>query len=145
MLYITTDEKNIFIKDVELSFNLIDKKLFNKDVYFQIMKQIDNAICIEEDIIKTPFGNTSMNNLSTGCKTALLLIYFSGQKKYIPITGCGINAIECLFDLAESYDLYAYMNYGFMMSNSKENASCLIDDKLIKGRKEIFYTLQGDI
>jgi hypothetical protein len=53
--------------------------------------------------IRTPYGLTSIRNLSTGCKTILNFIYINSelnkynQIKAIEVTECGWNALEELF------------------------------------------------
>ncbi len=142
MLYVTTDYNKVKIKDIELYFNsIVDKSIFNTEIYHKIMNLIDNAVYIENDIVETPFGRTTLNNLSTGCKTVMLLIMLSKEKVFIPITECGINAINCIYELSNKIDLYTYTNYGFLLDN--RNAICIIDGKEISGVNEIYHKLEG--
>lgn len=76
----------------------------------KVMRTIDNAELIDSNIetIVTPFGTTSIKNLSTGCKTALNVIFVLNNKelckdiKAIDATECGWDALEEIFKLLEN-------------------------------------------
>ena len=68
----------------------------------EIMMKIDKAILIDESgAIKTPFGITSIDNLSSSCKTVLNYLYADKKYKFININQCGCNALEILFETME--------------------------------------------
>ena len=72
------------------------------DLEEQIIKQIDNGVIIDKKLgtVKTLRGITSIDNLSTGCKTVLNYVYISKNKneiKAIDASYCGYNALEVLF------------------------------------------------
>ena len=72
------------------------------------MKEIDNAEIIDEALgtIQTPFGVTSLENLSTGCKTVLNLNFLlsTGMASSIDLTECGTNALDAIFETLENHD-----------------------------------------
>ncbi len=72
------------------------------DLEEEIIKQIDNGVIIDKKLgtVKTLRGITSIDNLSTGCKTVLNYVYISKNKneiKAIDASYCGYNALEVLF------------------------------------------------
>ena len=71
-----------------------------------IIKQIDNGLIIDKKLgtVKTSRGITSIENLSTGCKTVLNYVYISKNKNKevaIDASYCGYNALEVLFSVIE--------------------------------------------
>ena len=69
----------------------------------RIMRVIDTAEIIDYQLgtVSTPFGITSMQNLSTGCKTALLVhclctdtLKFNEDIVTVELVGCGWNAVQ---------------------------------------------------
>lgn len=111
MINIITDLDKISTDDVELirdvdSFFVLHVPIKGfTSLDREVIKRIDNADLLDElkDGVKTPFGITSIYNLSTGCKTVLVYLYFQrNRKRYcdiiIDITGCGANALDVLFD-----------------------------------------------
>ena len=116
MIHIITNKKNTtydyFFEDCEAFFRAkIHSNSFTEDD-LMVMKSIDNAILLDKAIgtIKTDFGVTSIDNLSTGCKVVLTYLYIIRNKKdyegkiLLETTECGANALDVLFELAEKYD-----------------------------------------
>lgn len=73
-----------------------------------LMKKIDSATLIDKEhgIVKTPYGVTLVNNLSTGLKTALNIRYMmKNMQKYngysVSITECGANAINEILQMGD--------------------------------------------
>jgi hypothetical protein len=62
------------------------------------IRRINDAEFVEgsSDIVRTPFGATSVENLSTGCQTVLNLLHIKINNLSIgvDVTGCGANALE---------------------------------------------------
>mgnify|MGYP001034593836 CR=1 FL=1 len=102
--------------DLELKDILIDNDAyFNENILscdfgeleLEVMQKIDEASILdkEQGTIRTPRGITSIDKLSTGCKT--ILNYLSIIKKavyefkVINITQCGWNALEEIFEIEE--------------------------------------------
>jgi hypothetical protein len=69
---------------------------------------IDGASLIDKNIgtIKTPFGVTSIKDLSTGAKTVLNVMHVAKNKLdyAVDITECGWNAIDCIFEFLDQND-----------------------------------------
>lgn len=70
----------------------------------KVIEEIDGAKLIDRNFgtIKTPFGLTDINHLSSGCKTVLDYLFISRNKDeykdcVLNVTICGYNALEALF------------------------------------------------
>lgn len=103
-IYTSMDKLNgtKVIKDPESYFrSYVSSKNFGINDE-QVIKEVDNAKLKNKEIgaIETPFGEASINNLSTGCKTVLDYLYIMRNNTMyggIDVTGCGANALESLF------------------------------------------------
>lgn len=110
-IYTSMDKLNgtKIIKDPESYFkSYVSSKNFDTNDE-QVMGEIDNAKLKNKDTgaIETPFGEASINNLSTGCKTVLCYLYVKrNNTKYggINVTECGANALESLFSQMDRLD-----------------------------------------
>lgn len=132
---INTDDAEL-IRDIDSFFILhVPIKGFTS-LDREVIKRIDNADLLDglKDGVKTPSGITSIYNLSTGCKTALVYLYFQrNRKRYgdivIDVTGCGANALDVLFDCASRlvnnniYFLLRHRNRLFKLSNRDFNVN----------------------
>lgn len=144
MLKITTDKKYAYQINIDSFFKTIqDKSVFNKDVYKKIMRKIDKAELLDTDLIETPFGKTTLNNLSTGCKTVILSVFLSEDNVFIPLGECGNNALSVLFELSKQYNLKGYVDYPFILRD--KDISCIINDKFVEGANNICDTLEEAI
>lgn len=113
MINIYTDfdkfDKNELILDNDAFFyENVTSENFG-DLEEQVIKQIDNAVMIDKKIgtVRTSRGVTSIENLSTGCKTVLNYIYIAkNESKIVAIDGshCGYNALEVLFSVIEKIE-----------------------------------------
>ena len=97
-----------FIGDIESMFDLhLNSKDFDSDD-LDIIQKVDKALLIDRStgLVQTPFGLTSLRNLSTGCKTVLVYNYCRKNNidKIINITESGANALDVLFDLMCKYN-----------------------------------------
>lgn len=98
----------------------LSKVIIDNDAYFyenitaekfgtleeKIINEIDKATIIDKKLgtIKTPRGITSIENLSTGCKTVLNYLHLADCKSDINVidaSQCGYNALEVLFSTIE--------------------------------------------
>lgn len=108
MLYLSTkyaDIKNNLIYDVEAGFRIFKKSIINNPLYWEIVHDIDKVSEINGDYIKTPFGGTSSDNLSSGCK-ALLLAVATGT--WVNFLEAGDNVINKALSIARTKDLHVY-------------------------------------
>lgn len=134
----------VLINDVEAGFTQLkyNNELFEDDVSLFIMKYIDSVSFKKGDYIETPFGSTSMDNLSSGCKALLLAYYYRNKKDVlVNILECGENAIELLFELAKTMDISVYTTHTLTIYD--DNAECIIDGKKVISGIEIYGKLGG--
>lgn len=104
----------------------------------RVMESIDHAKLLDANIgtIVTPYGLTSIDNLSTGCKTVLNCIFIHGHNKEydfikaVNATGCGWNALEELFKLIErcEYDMGIILEHRNKLLNCSDR-EYLVDDR----------------
>ena len=145
MLYLTTDKNKVGIFDVEAYFSVFEKKyIFGSEIYKNVIKEIDNADFIEGNIVKTEFGVTTFDNLSTGCKTLLLMLYFSdnfnlNDVPFISLVECGDDVLTCIYKFSKTKNLKGYLNYGIHFKD--KDAKCIIDGKEFCGNNEIYFEL----
>lgn len=96
MVYIVTSFDKIigstYMFDAEAYFDEIKDDVINHPLYKRVIKNIDNAIPTVADGIKTPFGNTVISNLSTGCKTLLIAVY--DISRWINFLEAGPNVLK---------------------------------------------------
>lgn len=100
--------------------NWFNKLLFEEDFlrrHSEIIMDIDAAKIVDYNMqtIITPFGTTSLNNLSTGLKTVLNICFIKEkwpERNYIVnINECGNNALEYVFELVSNSNIGVYLTY----------------------------------
>lgn len=101
--------KNEIMDNPEMFFiNRISSKDLSDDS-IKVMHTIDKAVLLDKSTgkIQTPFGICSIEDLSTGCKIAICIIYLNehrdrfSQIKAVNATEAGVNALDSLFDYIE--------------------------------------------
>lgn len=110
-----------------------------KDDGVEYMQKIDNATIedVNTNSIKTPFGVTGKNDLSTGLKTVLNLIYMSKHEKpnSLDITECGQNALDAIFEIQERFGnkIQVYLGHKRVAECDKGNDRkyCLNDGEIL--------------
>ena len=110
MLNIITDKTDKkCINDVEIAFNK-SIQLGIKDVplYAEVLKVIDKSQLIGDDTVKTPFGITSLSNISSGSKCLLLAL--SNDKVYVNFDEAGNNVLELANKMAVDRNINIYMS-----------------------------------
>lgn len=101
-----------------IAYNKIDKAstIFDVDGWFDVnfhslpetkenkrlIKEIDHAELISADTVRTPFGVTSLSNLSSGCKAALLA---ANTNYIVSFDEAGDNAFEAILKTAKAQDI----------------------------------------
>lgn len=125
--------ENKFIHAIDLAF---DKEIYNLEITVrdkEIMRFIDSAEYIGDGYIVTPFGRTEIQNLSTGCKT-LLLINHSRELEFpiINIGECGKNVLDIVFGMD---NVNIYLDYCSIPN--KYNAEKIISVISVRGKKEM--------
>lgn len=90
---------------------------FYSEEFQYIMQSIDRASYLDANsgAVQTPYGLTSIKNLSTGCKTVLIAKWMlskfcntnsnAGQNQFFIINAneCGANALKVMFELLGRY------------------------------------------
>lgn len=118
------------INDVESYFSMIilKEKFLNKE-YTEIMKSIDNIKNRKGSFIETPFGKTSIDNLSTGCKTALLCKLNRNKNIAINITECGANALKEIFKHSKEENIILFTKIPLHVYGN-EKIECILNNKI---------------
>ena len=129
-----TDTKDI-INDFDSFFDLFVLSQNFKELDKEVLFKIDNAILIDKNDIKTPFGTTNILNLSTGCKTVLSYLHMirnkaEYQNTILNITECGSNALEVLFECADKLN---DSDTVFLLEHSNHLFNCSERDYIING------------
>lgn len=101
------------------------------DAGIECIRKVDNAELIDRSIgtVATPFGVTSVENLSTGCQTLLNLLYVRDNHLSVgvDVTGCGTNALDIAFEIADGTDIPLVLRH---LSVSKcKNRNFIVNDK----------------
>lgn len=118
-----------YIDDVESYFNasiILDENPFDSNLDRKIMKIIDGVTYKDGVVIKTKFGKTHIDKLSTGCKALLLINKYRNTEKVVNITECGDNVIKLIFELGEKCNIKIYTKRVIRMPNI--NKKCLFND-----------------
>ena len=91
--------KSRLVEFVDLYFDamILDKIQIN-DIDIMYMQKIDGATYLGDNYFTTFLGRTSIENLSTGCKTLILLNHSDELGNVvIDVSECGENALDYVF------------------------------------------------
>ena len=108
IINIVTKKPDNLINNVDEYFNLnLDLKKLS-DVALKAILEVDKSsiIDINSGIIRTPYGITSIKNLSMSCKAVIVYICLkeNGVSNIVlNITECGANALDILFDYVKYF------------------------------------------
>ena len=82
----------------------------------EIIDRIDSSVMTGQFTILSRFDGMTLNidKLSTGCKTALNILY--NPQKVFDIRECGDNALDLIYDLPEGNIYYDYPLISFDMN-----------------------------
>ena len=136
MIEIVTDLKmcndNILFDNEAYFFENVSLEHDSK--YEFVLEGIDNAKILDYDtgLVQTPFGLTSFEQLSTGCKTVLNYLHLrkhGSRYSYLNITECGANALNVLFELCETDD-----GIGFYLGHDENLANIGPHEFSVNGR-----------
>ena len=143
-LYTSTryfDTNNILV-DNESFFRACVKIKELDDFSLSAIKKIDKAEIkdLKTGAIITPYGETSIFNLSTGCKTVLNCSYIARNRhKFSSIqaivgTESGWNALDCLFEAIEYYntDLKVILEHEDEVGLCTKRQYCVNDKHIIE-------------
>lgn len=67
------------------------------------IRRIDNTEFINKQSIITPYGNTNLENLSTGCKTLLNILHH--PEIVFTVNECGDNVVDIIFEYLKDSDI----------------------------------------
>ncbi len=138
---ITIYKKNAIPKNIKLV--LLNDIYFNKytvekldEKAAEIIEQIDHSKMLNKYTISSRFNDTVLNidKLSTGCKTALNIMY--NTDKVFEICECGDNALDVVYSLPCGN---VYCDYPFISFDMKEVCVC---DKQGKRTIDDYETLK---
>ena len=103
---ITREPAERYISNTDAYFNVHIEPYQLDSVDKKIIQKIDNAVLLDSETgaIKTPYGLTSIKDLSSGCKTILGYRHRKREDldKVYNITMAGKNALELLFDIVSA-------------------------------------------
>ncbi|MBR1455078.1 MAG: DUF4869 domain-containing protein [Lachnospiraceae bacterium] len=104
-------EKN-FILDAEAYFYAKANELVCIKEFDDIIKSIDDATVIVKEpmncIVKTKFGTTVVQNISTGCKS--LIVAVANPNMVVNFNEAGDNVIDKAIELARKLDMNIWLN-----------------------------------
>lgn len=143
---VTNTESNkcydYFFDDCETFFkSRIHSNMF-KDNDISAMLSIDNAVLLDKNTgaIRTDFGITDIEKLSTGCKVVLVYLHilrnihdYKGSV-LLNITECGANALDVLFDLVENHEVE--LNITFLLKHRNNLFKCKEHNYVVDGERK---------
>lgn len=108
MLYIITNLELLngaeYMYDVEACFGEYKDKVKKQKLYGRIIRSIDNVSEYKDEFIRTPFGCTSIDNLSSGAKAMLLAVTFPNV--WVNFLEAGENVFNLALEIANDIDLH---------------------------------------
>lgn len=128
------------LRNCSAYFNLYARIEDFGELEFCAMKEIDSAVPLEvtPNLIKIPFGVTTIKSLSSGCKTVIVYLYLcrnykEQQPAAISNISCGYNAMEILFQCMEELQNDKVLVLLEHLSGLYEcqNREYLVDDEII--------------
>lgn len=130
-----------FFDDCESFFKAkVHSKSFTDDD-LDVMSAIDNAVLLDKNIgtIKTSFGATYIDNLSSGCKVVLTYLYILRNKNsykgkiLLNVTECGSNALNVLFDLLDKNNK---LDITLLLKHSNDLFKCKEHNYTVNGKQK---------
>lgn len=110
-LYTNTDKirnyKNLIISN-DIAFNMPNIIDYIDELCLDYMKVIDGISSFDKNtgVIVTPYGSTTILNISTGLKTLLnMYIHKNKENLAVNVTECGNNVMPYIFRLANDYNI----------------------------------------
>ena len=131
MIKVVTSNKNVEFRN-DLFFDYGTKLEVITEDDKKVMRAIDKAEFKSKNAIITPFGNTSIERLSTGCKTLMNILHH--REIIFTLIECGQNVIDYL--LSGAIDNVTVHYYGYLYANELE-VPIEIDGNEISNIKEL--------
>lgn len=132
---VTKYKQSDIIEDPDLYFNVHVKKMTSlinaNEILMNALSEIDGVTEVHNENIVTKFGLTSIQNISTGTKSIVLMV--EQPDKMVYDFELGINAIRFLNKQKEKYNL-ACTGCSWALD---DNDRILIDSELVCGADNI--------
>lgn len=147
MLHIYTNENLIskpYMYDIEAEFSLLVPQLstlFLDTDSVKILRVLEGMEERDGEIITSKFGKVLLTDISTGCE-GVLLCNLEQSKSVINTDELGYNAIELLFDLSITREIYIVAHRVFRYI--PEAFTATVDDEICTGQ-EIRYTMADNL
>lgn len=94
---------NKYLDTIDTTFNTIHTSVINHPLFNEILNTIDHSTYVGDGIIKTRFGVTTLNNISSGCKTLLVALIFPDY--WIDFLDAGANVFRYAVRISKDYEL----------------------------------------
>lgn len=117
-------KEDTFIRNIDVYFDgkIYELQITEKDRY--CMEKIDSARYDGNGYITTPFGKTEIQNLSTGCKTLILINHSHELNDAIVNIGeCGKNVLDIIFSMD---NIRVYLDYCSIPNNYDFNKTVCV-------------------
>ena len=101
--------KDKYIKNAKAYFNVNIQSSELTQLDKEIINKIDGSTFIDSKTISTPFGVTSVFNISSGAKAVICALHF--PDKIIDLISCGENALKVLFELIDGTDIQVFLDH----------------------------------
>lgn len=112
MLRVITDARLLnnkeYVRDVVAYFDNEYESIICNEYFEYVIKNIDKSERIAQDVIRTPFGVTTVENISTGSKA--LLVALSEPGLVVNFLETGDNVLNLALDMSDHYDMTIYLD-----------------------------------
>ena len=148
MLKITTNPSCNATWRISSAFKTLNYSEICKDpICISAMRMIDNAEIVLDRVIKTPFGITTIDNLSNGCKTLILsYVRCKNGGKPVDVVSAGDNVIDAMLVLSKKYDVDFYIDTERILYPGHVSGDFELNGKIYKDKSlyiELMNTLPG--
>lgn len=113
----------------------IDDIIKNNTEMQEVLRQIDGVTEYNEGFLKTKYGVTSIQNISTGSKAAILLMM--NPDKIVNDFELGNNIKELMRQQTRNFNI----KFNGIAWKLNENDSMIVDDQQVTGRMNILKAL----
>lgn len=106
MLHIVNSTSKIdtsnYVENIEVTFEMNKDAIAEHPEFKGVLQEIDHSTYIGDGIIKTKFGVTTINHISSGCKTLLLALFMPDY--WIDFLDAGPNVFWALVKIVNKHD-----------------------------------------
>lgn len=135
------------IQEIKRYFRLSVFPMDFDDTDLMILKTIDNAERIGDGVIKTPFGLTTKEHITSGSTIALIINYWIKNNignVAIRVTSCGPNALNIVYELANNKNI-ALIQKPMFMRGANTSHDIVYNDGEYEGNFDGFKDLLLDL